>query len=110
MRGITTPFSHDDVRELRNQAQQVVRRCVPDHEREYARRGWTMLAGIDRVYVNEKARAELGWRPRHDFAALIARLREDCDFRSPLSRAVGSKGYHDRVFEDGPYPVERNRT
>jgi UDP-glucose 4-epimerase len=28
------------------------------------------------------------------------------DPRSELARAVGSKGYHDRVFADGPFPVE----
>jgi hypothetical protein len=26
--------------------------------------------------------------------------------RSPLAREVGSKGYHDRVLREGPYPVE----
>ena len=26
--------------------------------------------------------------------------------RSPLAREVGSKGYHDRAFREGPYPVE----
>ena len=33
-----------------------------------------MVPAIDRVYVNERARRELGWRPRHDFASVIARL------------------------------------
>jgi hypothetical protein len=51
------------------------------------------------------ARAELGWQPRHDFAAVIERLRRSDDFRSPLARAIGSKGYHDEVFVEGPYPV-----
>ena len=27
------------------------------------------------------------------------------DFRSPLARQVGSKGYHSTVFAEGPYPV-----
>jgi UDP-glucose 4-epimerase len=105
----TTPFSRHDVQALRSEAPQVVRRYAPDYESEYARRGWTMPAGIDRVYANDKARTELGWRPRHDFHAVIARLKEDGDFRSPLARALGSKGYHDRAFEEGPYPVERKR-
>jgi UDP-glucose 4-epimerase len=65
-----------------------------------------MMPGIDRVYVNAKARAELGWQPRHDFRALIARLGADGDIRSPLAREISSKGYHRRVFDDGPYPVE----
>lgn len=102
----TTPFSRDDLAELRGNAPQAVRRHVPGYEAEFARRGWTMASGIDRVYVNDRARAELGWQPRHDFAALIARLQADDDIRSPLAREVGSKGYHSRVFRDGPYPVE----
>ena len=102
----TTPFSRHDVAELRNDAPLVVRRYVPDYVAEFARRGWTMIPGIDRVYVNDRARAELGWQPRHDFRALIARLRAGEEFRSPLAREVGSKGYHDRVFREGPYPVE----
>jgi nucleoside-diphosphate-sugar epimerase len=101
----TTPFSRHDVVDLRDRAPQVVRRHVPEYEQEYARRCWTMVPGIDRVYVNDKARAELGWRPRHDFRALISRLKTDDDIRSPLAREIGRKGYHDRVFSDGPYPV-----
>ena len=102
----TTPFARQDAAELRSDAPRVVRRYVPDYETEFARRGWTMIPGIDRVYVNDRARAELGWQPRHDFRALIARLRAGEEFRSPLAREVGSKGYHDRVFGEGPYPVE----
>ena len=102
----TTPFSRDDVADLRSNAPQVVRRYVPDYEAEFARRGWTMIPGIDRVYVNDRARADLGWQPRHDFRTLVARLREDDDILSPLARQVGSKGYHDRDFHEGPYPVE----
>ena len=59
-----------------------------------ARRGWTMLADIDRVYVNDRARRDLGWRPRHDFASAIERLARDEDFGSALARDVGAKGYH----------------
>ncbi|KRR15780.1 NAD-dependent epimerase/dehydratase family protein [Bradyrhizobium retamae] len=102
----TTPFSRNDTAELRNDAPRVVGRYVPEFEAEFARRGWTMIPGIDRVYVNDRARAELGWQPRHDFRALIARLQAGDDIRSPLAREIGSKGYHDRVFREGPYPVE----
>jgi UDP-glucose 4-epimerase len=102
----TTPFSHEDMAELRNNAPQVVRRTVPDYIQEYARRGWSMFDGIDRVYVNDKARAELGWHPRHDFRTLVARLKADEDIRSPLAQAIGSRGYHDRAFGHAPYPVD----
>jgi nucleoside-diphosphate-sugar epimerase len=106
----TSPFARDDMVELRCHAPRVVRRYVPDYEQEYARRGWSVFEGIDRVYVNEKARAELGWRPRHDFGALLARLKTDEDIASPLARAIGRKGYHDQAFGNRPYPVDADRT
>jgi UDP-glucose 4-epimerase len=90
----TTPFTPDDLVELRRDAPRVVRRLVPDFEAEYERRGWTMVPSVDRVYVNERARKELGWQPRHDFRSLVGRLRADGDVMSPLARLVGSKGYH----------------
>jgi nucleoside-diphosphate-sugar epimerase len=101
----TTPFQPDDLTDLRVSAPEVVRRRVPEYEEEYARRGWRMSPGIERVYVNERARRELGWQPRYDFRRVVACLREGEDPRSPLARAVGSKGYHGRPFADGPYPV-----
>jgi UDP-glucose 4-epimerase len=102
----TTPFTAGDLRELRTNAGVVVRRREPRYEDVYASRGWSMFPGIDRVYVNERARSELGWSPRYDFAGIIDRLREGSDPRSPLARAVGSKGYHSRAFTGEPYPVE----
>jgi UDP-glucose 4-epimerase len=65
-----------------------------------------MVPSIDRVYVNERARNELGWQSRYDFKFLIDRLRAGEDIRSPLARLVGSKGYHAEKFAGGPYPVE----
>jgi UDP-glucose 4-epimerase len=90
----TTPFSQGDLPELRADAVAVVRRRVPEHEAEYARRGWRMFPGIDRVYVNDRARRDLGWHPRYDFRHVIGRLEAGEDPRSELARAVGSKGYH----------------
>jgi UDP-glucose 4-epimerase len=102
----TTPFTRDDLSVLRADAALATRRRVPAYEAEYARRGWKMVPSIDRVYINERARDELGWRPRYDFEFLVGRLRADQDFRSPLARLVGSKGYHAEKFAVGPYPVE----
>jgi UDP-glucose 4-epimerase len=102
----TSPFSRADLAELHRHAPAVVRRYAPDYVAEYARCGWKMLPSIDRVYVNERARMELGWRPKYDFARVIASLRANEDFTSPLARAIGSKGYHAEFFSDGPYPVE----
>jgi len=102
----TTPFTRDDLPALRNDAPAVVRRLFPTYAEEYARRGWRMFDSLDRVYVNESARRELGWKPRYDFAYVLERLRADEDFRSPLAQAVGSKGYHEQVFAEGPFPVD----
>jgi nucleoside-diphosphate-sugar epimerase len=92
----TTPFTRDDLFDLRADAPLVVKRMFPDYEEEYARRGWRMFPGIERVYVNERARADLGWSPRYDFRCVLDCLKVGADPRSPLSRAVGSKGYHSR--------------
>jgi UDP-glucose 4-epimerase len=101
----TTPFTRDDLQELRTDAPTVVRRYAPSYEAEYRRRGWSMVPTIDRVYVNELARTRLGWQPRYEFAGLIERLGVSEDYRSPLARAVGSKGYHAKQFSEGPYPT-----
>jgi len=101
----TSPFTRDDPQDLRSDTPAVVRKYVPGYEAEYRRRGWSMLPSIDRVYVNDLARKDLGWQPRYDFGCILERLRASEDYRSPLARAVGSKGYHAEVFDDGPYPV-----
>ncbi len=102
----TTPFSPNDTAELRADAPQVVARLVPKYQTEYQRRGWQLPPSIDRVYVNERARTELGWQPRHDFKAVINRLAVGDDLKSPLAKQIGSKGYHTGTFSEGPYPVE----
>ena len=103
----TTPFTSADLEELRDRAPQVLERLLSGYAAEYTRRQWQMFPGIDRVYVNERARRDLGWRPRHDFAAVLNRLRAGDDWRSDLARLVGSKGYHAEQFSDGPFPVEQ---
>ncbi|HKB90307.1 MAG TPA: NAD(P)-dependent oxidoreductase [Opitutaceae bacterium] len=102
----TTPFLPDDLPDLRVDAPRVVRRRVPGYEAEYESRGWKIFPSIGRVYVNDRARSELGWQPQYDFSHIIGRLRTGDDLGSPLARVIGSKGYHAKVFSDGPYPVE----
>jgi nucleoside-diphosphate-sugar epimerase len=101
----TTPFEPEDLIDLRTNAPEVVRRRAPGYEEEYARRGWRMFPAIDRVYVNERARRELGWRPRYDFRRVLDLLKAGADFLSPLARAIGAKPYHAQRFAEGPYPV-----
>jgi nucleoside-diphosphate-sugar epimerase len=102
----TTPFSPEEMRGVRSDAPRALRRLVPEYEAEYVRRGWKMFPTIDRVYVNARARNELGWQPQHDFKSIIGRFRMGGGVSSPLAQIVGSKGYHRVVFADGPYPVE----
>lgn len=90
----TTPLLPEDVAELRRDAPAAVSRRAAGWQEVYARLGWRMAPSIDRVYDNARARADLGWRPRHDFAAVVARASERGDIQSPLARAIGAKGYH----------------
>lgn len=102
----TTPFRPEHVERLRSDAAGVVRELFPGYEQEYERRGWKMPAGIDRVYVNQRAREELGWHPEFHFQSVLERLQRGEDLFSPLARSVGAKGYHPHRFENGPYPVD----
>jgi UDP-glucose 4-epimerase len=90
----TTPFTPDDLGPLRADAPGLVRRIYPAYEEIYADRGWSMLPTIDRVYVNTRARSDLGWEPRYDFGYALERLRSGQDPRSDLALAIGAKGYH----------------
>ncbi len=99
----TTPFTRDDLAALRADAPAVVRRLFPGYEAIYERRGWRMFPSLERVYVNARARGELGWAPRYDFGSVLERLEAGEDHRSPLAVAVGAKGYH--AESTGPYTV-----
>ena len=104
----TTPFKPEDCARLRLDAPAVASERVAGWEDEYARRGWRVVRSIDRVYDNALARRELGWRPKWDFNAVVARLRETGDIRGPLAREIGVKGYHGKTFEGAPYPVAKD--
>src|SRR5215211_1467871 len=99
----TTPFTRDDLAELRTNAPAVMRRLFPDYEEVYAERGWRMFDSIERVYVNARARSELGWAPRWDFRLALERVKAGEDPRSELAAAVGAKGYH--PVSTGPYTI-----
>ena len=99
----TTPFTPDDLADLRADAPVVVNRLFPDCEELYAELGWRLFGSIERVYVNELARRELGWSPRWDFRHALDRVRAGEEPRSELAAAVGAKGYH--AVSTGPYTV-----
>ncbi|HEV2368477.1 MAG TPA: NAD(P)-dependent oxidoreductase, partial [Acidimicrobiales bacterium] len=99
----STPFTPEDLVALRSDAASVVRRLFPDYEEIFDRLGWTMLPGIERVYVNAAARADLDWSPLYDFRRALESLRNGLDPRSALALAVGAKGYHSESVH--PYTV-----
>ena len=90
----TTPFRREDAQRLRSDAVAVAQERAAGWREAYARRGWRMAASIDRVYDNALARSALGWRPKWDFEAIVARLDETGDLRGPMAQLVGEKGYH----------------
>jgi len=98
-----TPFTREDCEQLRSDAPAVVSRRVPSYEDVYAQRGWCMFDSIERVYDSSRARADLGWAPRVDFAHAVELLAAGEDPRSRLARDVGAKGYHE--VSTGPYTV-----
>lgn len=101
----TTPFTQTDLVDLKQAPHKVVQR-VAAYEPYFVQRGWRMFPSIDRVYVNTKAREELGWQPKDDFQSVLARLEAGQPLQGPLARKLGQKGYHQEHFADGPFPVE----
>jgi UDP-glucose 4-epimerase len=90
----TTPFDKSDLSDLRSDAHRVVKKIYPEFESIYAGKGWKMFSSIGRVYVNRKAREELGWNPTYDFGYVLNKLKNGIDIRSGLAITIGSKGYH----------------
>jgi nucleoside-diphosphate-sugar epimerase len=68
-----SPFVIDDCQRLLADADSVVLERFPWAAAEFARRAWLLPRSIDRVYVVDKAIAELGYRPAHDFASIFRR-------------------------------------
>jgi len=102
----STPFLPEDLMGLNINAPDIVRTRVPAYLDRYKQLGWSMFDKIDRVYINAAARADLKWSPKYDFEYILESLGNGNYPKSPISELVGSKGYHDQIFKDGPYPVE----
>jgi UDP-glucose 4-epimerase len=90
----TTPFTTSQLGQLRRDAPAVVASLFPHYPDVYGRLGWTMVPAIERVYVNARARHDLGWTPQSDFGWALDRLAHGEDPRTELALAVGAKGYH----------------
>jgi len=90
----TTPFTPRDLTTVREHLPAAVHHVHPRYEAIYQRLGWRLFPSIERVYVNERARSELGWEPQYDFGYALDRLAAGADPRSDLALAIGRKGYH----------------
>ncbi|ORW03020.1 dTDP-glucose 4,6-dehydratase [Mycobacterium lacus] len=99
----TTPFTREDMAELRTDAASVYARRVPLAAAVWKELGWRFPDTLDRVYVNARARRDLGWRPRFDLHAIAARLASGESVHTPLSRLVGSKEYADSSYHLGVF-------
>ncbi len=99
----TTPFQREDLPQLRTDAATVFRRRAPMVAAVWAERGWRFPSRLDRVYVNDSARRELGWRPRFDLTSIAKMVAVDGPIHTPLARKVGSKEYVGSTYHRGTF-------
>ena len=86
-----TPFRREDAEALKLDTASLIARQFPEAEALYAARGWRLPVSIGRVYDAGAAERDLGFRPRTDFAAVLAALKSggplpfehDPDYISP---------------------------
>lgn len=103
----TSPFTQNDLIGLKKDVTSVLIKKFPNFKDLYKLKNWKMFNKIDRVYDNAKARKELNWKPKYDFAHVLNCLKEGIDFRSKLAIDVGVKGYHNQNFDERPYPTSK---
>jgi nucleoside-diphosphate-sugar epimerase len=88
---------------LRTDAAAVFTRRAPLAAEVWKKRGWRFPSRLDRVYVNDRARTELAWRPRFDLDAIAAMIAADGTVHTPLARQVGSKEYAASPYHRGMF-------
>src|SRR3989442_110406 len=71
----TTPFTRDDLQELRTNAAVVVRRRGARSQDGDRAPGWAVVPGLDRPYLNERGGEETRGRPRYDLPFILDLLR-----------------------------------
>ncbi|MFC9683554.1 NAD-dependent epimerase/dehydratase family protein [Streptomyces sp. NPDC056948] len=69
------PWRVEDRGQLWHDPAALITRRVPEISAGFGRHGWELPTSIDRVYVSARARAALGYRPRHGVRALMAEAR-----------------------------------
>ena len=102
----TTPFTREDMTQLRIDAASVFARRAPLAAAVWRELGWRFPDRLDRVYVNAAGADDLGWRPRFDLNAIAARVASGESVHTPLSQQVGSKEYADSSYHLGVFQPE----
>lgn len=69
-----TPFSREDLPELATNAPRVIARRAPGLFEEFARRGWALPVGIDRVYASTSVANGLEWQSLYGFETVLELL------------------------------------
>jgi nucleoside-diphosphate-sugar epimerase len=86
-----TPFMPEDCIALAHDAAAVLARRAPQLVAACAARAWPLPARIDRVYVNHRARADLGWVPRHGWEDVLRQYDEmSSEVLPPHATAAGN--------------------
>jgi nucleoside-diphosphate-sugar epimerase len=88
------PFARADASALKQDAAALIQERFPEAEGLFAARGWELPKSLGRVYDPALAEAELGFRCRTDFAAVLQALRagaplpfaHDPAYTSPLAK------------------------
>lgn len=62
-----SPFEPGDLPALLHDAPSVIESKIPEALSFFTRQGWTLPRSIDRVYIIERARRQLGYQPRYNF-------------------------------------------
>jgi UDP-glucose 4-epimerase len=66
-----SPFSKSETGWLKHSPKQVILQHYPQAEEIYKAKGWAFPKSIDRVYVCDKAKKQLGYDPQYTFAYLL---------------------------------------
>jgi nucleoside-diphosphate-sugar epimerase len=66
-----SPFNQSETVLLKHSPKQVILQHYPQAEEIYRAKGWEFPKSIDRVYVCDKAKKQLGYDPQYTFAYLL---------------------------------------
>ena len=69
-----TPFQEVDCIALKQSAATVLKKRVANIEADFLRQGWALPSQIDRVYVVEKAKRQLGYAPQFGYKEFMNEL------------------------------------